>query len=118
MITCRILPRVLSNIHVITIQGGGIFFFWGEVWVVALGVRVSYHVPMMILMLMMMVMINVRIRVVTPGKRWRGTVNIFINILSQVSDIWCRNVCNVVSVQGLVTIQNRWSNVLFMTLLA
>ena len=57
MITCRILPRVLSNIHVITIQGGGIFFFWGEVWVVALGVRVSYHVPMMILMLMLMLML-------------------------------------------------------------
>ena len=29
MITCRILPRVLSNIHVTTIQGGGIFYFLG-----------------------------------------------------------------------------------------
>ena len=95
VITCQILPHVLSKIHAITNSGAGECFFGGVVPVVALGVRVSYHVPMMILMLlllllllllmMMMMMINVEDRVATPGKQWRLTA-----IIVSIVDVICK----------------------------
>ena len=69
---------------------------WGECYFLggpggSPGVRVSYHVPMMILMLlllllmMMMMMINVEDRVATPGKQWRLTA-----IIVSIVDVICK----------------------------
>ena len=56
-----------------------------RVYLVALAVCVSHHVPMMMMVMMMMLLLLMMIMIIaSPGKRWRRTVRLLLLVLVMV----------------------------------